>query len=94
MRAEAVRNIRAAYCAPFPYIASMRRAPHAPLTIQDAIQRADSIEQRTHGLPLRAIQSPLDLSDAMRALLARLSARTGNATSEKVKASPVSANDE
>ena len=79
---------------PLLYIASMGHSPHAPPTIQQAIERADAIEQRTHGLPLRAIQSPLDLSDAMRALLARLSARTGNVASGKVNDSPLSANDE
>jgi len=80
---------------PVAYVATMTTHPHASLTIQQAIERAvQDIEQGMHQLPLRAIQSPFDLSDAMRALLAKLSARTGNVTNQTVNRSPLSANDE
>lgn len=72
--------------ATLPYIASMTTHAHAALTIQQAIERADAIEQRTQAMPSRAVQSPFDLSDAMRALLVRLSARTGNVASGRLTA--------
>jgi hypothetical protein len=58
------------------------------------MERADAIEQRTHGLTLHAIQSPLDLRDAMTNALVRLSARTDKLASHTVNGSPLSASDE
>lgn len=64
---------------------------HTSHAIQSAIERADAIEQRTHGLPLHAIQSATDLRDAMINALARLSARTDKLASDTVTGSPLSA---
>jgi hypothetical protein len=64
------------------------------LTIQQAIERADAIEQATHGLPLHAIQSPADLHDAMTNALAKLWARIDKLASDTVNGSQLSANDE
>jgi len=78
-----------------PYLASMTTHPHAPLTIQQAIERAvEDIEQGEHGPTRHAIQSPVDLLDAMINALARLSARTDKRESHAVNGSPLSANDE
>jgi len=78
-----------------PYVASMTTRTPAPLTIQQAIERAcHDIEQGEHGPALHAIQSPLDLHDAMRAALARLSARTDKLAGHAVNRSPLSASEE
>ena len=69
------RNCTPAMREPMPYVATMTTPASASPAIQSAIERADTIEQRTHGLPLHAIQSPVDLRDAMINALARLSAR-------------------
>lgn len=78
-----------------PYLASITTHTHAPLTIQQAIERAcHDIEQGEHGPTPHAIQSPIDLRDAMRAALATQSARTDKLASHAVSKSPLSANDE
>lgn len=74
-----------------PYLVSMTTHTHA---IQSAIERADAIEQSTHGLPLHASQSPVDLHRAMINALARLSARADKLASHTVNGPPLSADDE
>jgi len=80
---------------PLPYVGTMTTHTHAPLTIQQAIERAvEDIEQGEHGPTPHAIQSPIDLRDAMINELARLSARTDKRESNTLNGSPLSANDE
>jgi hypothetical protein len=75
-----------------PYIATM--TTHT-LTIKQAIERAvEGIEQGEHGPTRHAMQSPVDLRDAMMNALARLSSRTDKLASHTVNGSPLSANDE
>jgi hypothetical protein len=60
--------------------------------MEQAIERAaEDIEQ---GLPLPAIQSPVDLRDAMINALTRLSARIDKLASDAVNGSQLLANDE
>ena len=74
-----------------PYLASMTTHTHA-LTMEQAIERAvQDIEQGEHGHTLHAIQSPIDLRDAMQAALARQSARTDKLAGHTVNGSPFSA---
>jgi hypothetical protein len=58
-----------------------------------SIERADTIEQGEHGPTRHAIQSPLDLRDAMINALARQWARADKLASHTVNGSPLSANE-
>ena len=79
-----------------PYVATMTTHTHAPLTIQQAIERAcHDIEKGEHGPRPHAIQPAADLHDAMRSALARQSARADKRAGYTVNRPPLSAaNDE